>query len=74
MKTCVVCIKLLIKDFCQKYTLNVTRDTAQSMKTLENEIVVLQDLITSLSLSLSIQYKPDYKPGGRQIFCLSLLV
>lgn len=54
MKTCVVCIKLLIKNFCQKYTLNVTRDTAQSMKTLENEIVVLQDLITSLSLSLSV--------------------
>ncbi len=30
------------KDFCQKYTLNVTRDMAQSMNNLEKEIVALQ--------------------------------
>lgn len=41
------CGKVLIRDFCQKYTLNVTRDLAQSMKILETEITVLQDLLAS---------------------------
>ncbi len=41
------CGKILIKDFCQKYTLNVTRDMAQSMNNLEKEIVALQDVIES---------------------------
>ncbi|XDV54613.1 hypothetical protein PO909_022862 [Leuciscus waleckii] len=41
------CGKVLIKDFCQKYTVNVTRDIAQSMKTLETEMIVLQDLLAS---------------------------
>ncbi len=41
------CGKILIKDFCQKYTLNVTRDMAQSMHNLEKEIVALQDVIAS---------------------------
>jgi len=39
------CGKILIRDFCQKYTVNVTRDIAQSMKILEAEIIVLQDLV-----------------------------
>ncbi len=41
------CGKALIKDFYQKYTLNVTRDIAQSMKVLETEIVALSQVKSS---------------------------
>ena len=39
--------KVEIKQLCQQYTLNVTRDIARSMKDLETEIVEVLNLIDS---------------------------
>ena len=41
------CGKVEIKQLCQQYTLNVTRDIARSMKDLETEIVEVLNLIDS---------------------------
>ena len=41
------CGKVLIKQLCQQYTLNVTKEVSQSMRALEREIIGLQDLAAS---------------------------
>ena len=41
------CGKVLIKQLCQQYTLNVTKGVSQSIRALEREILGLQDLAAS---------------------------
>lgn len=43
------CGKVYIKQLCQEYTFNATKDMAQSMKILENEIIELLNTTASTS-------------------------
>ncbi len=46
--------KAQIKQLCQQYTLNVTRDITRSMKTIEKELVELQTVLIIQVIWLSL--------------------